>query len=253
VSEKASHVCESIFLKAEASMAHPVPAQRLILIVDDDQWIRSAMTEMLESDGFAVVQAADGESALDLAQRFQPAAILLDLSLPTRSGLEVLRELKARNATHDIPVVVVSAYAILLRADDMRRADAMIQKPFDMGQVLLKVQQLVGRSKEACVPSDSKSQFAAETPSALTAVTWHGSADDWRRLQVAVERNCICAQRVHTPGLDCPAHALLADQRTLDRLIFVRSIASRLARDDSAPTAVADRESPAGSHRPAHF
>jgi CheY-like chemotaxis protein len=233
-------------------MAHSVPTQRLILIIDDDQWVRSVIAEMLEAEGFAVFEAADGETALELARRLQPAAILLDLSLPRRPGLEVLRELKVANDTHDIPVLVVSAYAILLRAEDMRRADAIIQKPFDMGELLLKVRQLVGGTTVTSVSSDGEFRFSVEFPSALTAVNWHGSADDWKRLQVAVKRNCVCAQPAHAAGRDCPAHALLADQRTLDRLLFVRSIASRLARDDSAQSSFVCSERPSGSHLSVH-
>ncbi len=113
-----------------------VPDQPLVLVVDDDEWIRSIITEMLVAEGYAVSQARNGATALELAERLQPSIILLDLALPGRSGLEVLQELKDRRPTYDIPVLVVSAYAMLLLGKDARRADGVIQKPFDLAKLL---------------------------------------------------------------------------------------------------------------------
>jgi CheY-like chemotaxis protein len=120
-------------------MAHSVSVQPLVLIVDDDAWIRSVMTEMLVDEGYAVAEASNGQIGLELAERLQPAVIVLDLALPGRSGLEVLRELKKRRPTHDIPVLVVSAYALLLLGEDARRADGVIQKPFDLAELFARV------------------------------------------------------------------------------------------------------------------
>ncbi len=128
-------------------MIQPVPDKRLVLVVDDDEWIRSIITEMLVAEGYAVRQASNGVTALELAERLQPFIILLDLALPGRSGLEVLRELKDRRPTYDIPVLVVSAYARLLLGTDARRADGVIQKPFDLPELLTKLEHVAKRGR----------------------------------------------------------------------------------------------------------
>ncbi len=126
-----------------------VPDQPLVLVVDDDEWIRSIITEMLVAEGYAVSQARNGATALELAERLQPSIILLDLALPGRSGLEVLQELKDRRPTYDIPVLVVSAYAMLLLGKDARRADGVIQKPFDLAKLLNEVEHVSRGSRVA--------------------------------------------------------------------------------------------------------
>jgi CheY-like chemotaxis protein len=133
----------------DAKVMQSVPHQRLVLVVDDDEWIRSIITEMLVAEGYAVRQASNGATALELAERLQPSIILLDLALPGRSGLEVLQELKDRRPTCDIPVLVVSAYAMLLLGKDARRADGVIQKPFDLAELLTKVEHVARRSRVA--------------------------------------------------------------------------------------------------------
>lgn len=95
------------------------------------------MADLLVGEGFNVVQASDGITGLALVERRHPNVILLDLVIPGESGLEVLRRLKSRRATRNIPVVVVvSAYATLLRCDDMQRADGLLEKPFNIADLL---------------------------------------------------------------------------------------------------------------------
>jgi CheY-like chemotaxis protein len=118
----------------------------VVLVIDDDAWIRSTMAELLESDGFSVREAADGESGLRAAQEMRPDVILLDLALPGRAGLEVLNVLKDREPTREIPVIIVSAYALLLLRGDMRRADGLIQKPFDIADLLTRVRDAAKKS-----------------------------------------------------------------------------------------------------------
>jgi len=122
-------------------------AKPLVLIVDDDSWIRTLMAELLASEGFAVLEASDGVRGLKLAQQRSPDVILLDLALPGRSGLEVLTVLKEQQPTREIPIIIVSAYALLLLRDGLGRADGMIQKPFDLSDLLAKVREAVDRTR----------------------------------------------------------------------------------------------------------
>jgi CheY-like chemotaxis protein len=113
----------------------------MVLIVDDDSWIRTIMADLLAGEGFNVVQTGDGNSGLALVEEQHPNVILLDLAMPGEPGLEVLRTLKSRRDTREIPVIVVSAYAVLLRFEDLRRADRVLGKPFDFADLLTCVRQ----------------------------------------------------------------------------------------------------------------
>jgi CheY-like chemotaxis protein len=79
-----------------------------ILLVEDSRLIRAATEKTLAKAGFAVITAADGEQALQMARERQPDLILLDMLLPKMAGQDVLRALKKDPATNGIPVVVVS-------------------------------------------------------------------------------------------------------------------------------------------------
>lgn len=80
-----------------------------VLIVEDSRMVKQAMKRMLSEAGFNVVDAANGEDALQLAQRTEPELIILDMMLPKMGGEQVLRSLKADAKTANIPVLVVSA------------------------------------------------------------------------------------------------------------------------------------------------
>jgi two-component system response regulator (stage 0 sporulation protein F) len=143
-------------------MPQSVPVQPLVLIIDDDVWIRSVMTEILVAEGYAVAEATDGQAGLELAEQLQPAVIVLDLALPGRSGLEVLRELKDRQPTQDIPVLVVSAYALLLLGKDARHADGVLQKPFDVAELLAYVEHAANTGTRRARASNGSAQVPSE-------------------------------------------------------------------------------------------
>lgn len=126
-------------------MNAPAKDQKTVLVVEDDQWIRSLMADLLAGEGYQVIEAPDGEAGLKLAKQQTPDVILLDLAMPEKSGLDVLHELKSGQPTHDIPVIVVSAYAMLMMGSDARRADGVIQKPFDLADLLAQVEQAASR------------------------------------------------------------------------------------------------------------
>src|SRR5207342_2433691 len=96
-----------------ANMIAATTGQKTVLVIEDDPWTRTITTALLAGEGFAVVEAKNGEEGLTLARQHTPDAVLLDLALPTKSGLDVLRELKSDDATAAIPVIIVSAYGML--------------------------------------------------------------------------------------------------------------------------------------------
>ena len=81
-------------------------AAQTVLVVDDEPMVREVLTQYLQHDGFGVVEAADGDEAVDLLERHRPDLVLLDLMLPKRHGLDVLRQL--RNAKVETPVLILS-------------------------------------------------------------------------------------------------------------------------------------------------
>ena len=120
--------------------------QRTVLVIEDDPWTRTITTALLAGEGFAVVEAKNGEEGLLRAREHSPDAVLLDLALPTKSGLEVLRELKSDIATMSIPVIVVSAYGTLMNEQDAHQAVGVIQKPFDYDDLVGQVDRATARS-----------------------------------------------------------------------------------------------------------
>lgn len=94
--------------------------RRLVLVVDDDPSILLLCRVNLELDGFRVLEADDGATALQLAREHQPDIVLLDLMLPDIDGFRVLRELKGDPERRDIPVVILTA-----RTDDQDKVRSL--------------------------------------------------------------------------------------------------------------------------------
>lgn len=85
------------------------PATRKVLLVEDEDALRRVMKDLLEREGFVVFEAADGVKALDEIDRAAPDIVVLDLNLPRLDGYGVLSHLRARPATQDLPVIVLTA------------------------------------------------------------------------------------------------------------------------------------------------
>jgi DNA-binding response OmpR family regulator len=121
----------------------------MVLVVDDDPWIRSLIADVLVDEGFRVQQASDGGVALSLAQQLRPDVIVLDVALPTRSGLAILKALKEAATTCQIPVIMTSGYDLQALDDDLGGAAGFLSKPFDIADLLACVRQQAGKSSAA--------------------------------------------------------------------------------------------------------
>lgn len=82
---------------------------RHVVIIEDEPDIANLLARRFASEGFRVATATDGQAGLHAVHLYRPDLILLDLLLPGVNGWEVCRSLKANLATHDIPVIMVSA------------------------------------------------------------------------------------------------------------------------------------------------
>lgn len=108
-----------------------------ILIAEDDAHTRQLLRELLEQVGYAVVDAADGVAAVEVALREHPDAILLDLMLPRMDGISVLGRLRADSNTQRTPVLIVTAISDMegkMRGIEAG-ADDYITKPFKLFEV----------------------------------------------------------------------------------------------------------------------
>ena len=118
-----------------------------ILVVEDDPVILDLLAVNFELEGYTVVRAVDGEDGLATARRFRPAAVVTDIMMPKRSGLDLLRDLRADADLAAVPVILVSAKAL---ASDIREglaagADDYVTKPFEPDELLVRVEKLLGR------------------------------------------------------------------------------------------------------------
>jgi DNA-binding response OmpR family regulator len=110
-----------------------VPSRQVVLIVEDDHHLRRMFRTALSIEGFAVEEAEDGAGALQRIHEEPPALIVLDLSLPTVSGLFVYEEISAHSHTREIPVVIVTGSTTNL--DDLN-VRCVLRKPVDPSKLV---------------------------------------------------------------------------------------------------------------------
>ncbi len=120
-----------------------LPQRPKIFIVDDDPSVHDVLSQAIWFDGFEPVNFSDGSSFLAAANMQRPACVLLDISMPRRSGLEVLQDLNAK--TYPAPIVMLSARRDVPSVVTALKAGArdFIEKPFDICTVLERVQDLI--------------------------------------------------------------------------------------------------------------
>jgi two-component system response regulator RegX3 len=116
----------------------------LILVVDDEQSYRDALSVALQREGFLAVTAADGAEALDRFEATKPALVLLDVMLPKVSGIDVCREIRSRSR---VPIIMVTArnaeidtvVGLEVGADDY------VSKPFRLRELIARVRAALRR------------------------------------------------------------------------------------------------------------
>ncbi len=121
------------------------PRQK-ILIVDDDQDLRTAMKLRLKANRYETVTASDGYTAIAQAQKEQPDLIILDLGLPAGDGFSVLQRIQESDSLSSIPVIVLSARDPQGNARRSLEAGAVafFQKPADNHELLNVIQATLG-------------------------------------------------------------------------------------------------------------
>jgi DNA-binding response OmpR family regulator len=115
-----------------------------ILLVDDDPAIRGFTSLILESEGFAVVTAADGAEGLQLVHDEVPEAIVLDMMMPDVSGWDFLQQWREDADYRPVPIIVVTACGEEIRADELG-VQAIFTKPLDLDRLIGKLTRLLAR------------------------------------------------------------------------------------------------------------
>ena len=120
-------------------------AMAKILLVEDNEMNRDMLSRRLTRNGFEVVIAVNGQEGVDLAASAKPDLILMDMSLPILDGWEATRQVKANPATQAIPVIALTAHAMVQDKEKALAAgcDEFDTKPVELSRLLEKIKALL--------------------------------------------------------------------------------------------------------------
>ncbi|HEY3920614.1 MAG TPA: response regulator transcription factor [Gaiellaceae bacterium] len=211
-----------------------------ILLVDDEEAVRKVLSFPLERDGYTVVQASDGEEALE---RFgdQPVdLVVLDIMLPKLDGLEVCKQLRSRSS---VPIIMLTA-----RDDELDKvlglelgADDYITKPFSIREFRSRVRALLRRARAPRLGADAREEQLAAA-GLVVDISRRTVALEGQQVQLTYVEFEILRTLMAHPGRVYSRRMLLEvlwgsadfrDPRTID--VHVRHLREKLERDSSRP------------------
>src|SRR6266851_2162534 len=145
-------------MKSERKRGETMTSSGEIFIVDDDPAVRDALSVVFSLEGYHVSGYADGNSFLNAARARPPACIILDVHMPGRSGLDILKELNAQN--YGAPIFIISGQGDIPMAVEAIKNGALdfIEKPFDADTVVTRIREAV----EAWKRRNSESRAVAQ-------------------------------------------------------------------------------------------
>jgi len=140
------------------STPHSIGKNSTILVVDDDDSIRSLLQQELSEAGYIIEQATNGKEALDSVRRNRPDLIILDVMMPEMNGFDVAAVLKNDPQTMDIPIIILSIVQDKIRGFRIG-VDRYLTKPIDTAQLFTEVGALLeqGKSKKKVMVVDEES------------------------------------------------------------------------------------------------
>lgn len=123
-----------------------------VIFADDDKVMRSVVSGLLEQNGYEVLSAGDGEETVRLAKENLPAAVIMDIKMPNKNGIEACKELKANSSTKLIPVIMLTGVAGLEEISQALAAGAVscLTKPCDTKSLLKTLCNAITPGKQAC-------------------------------------------------------------------------------------------------------
>jgi len=118
--------------------------KKTILVVDDTDWNRDLLVQLLEEE-YTVLQAVDGQQGVKMTQEEKPDLILMDLGMPVMDGWEATRRIKANDTLKQIPIIAVTSHAMVGDEIDARKAgcDDYLPKPIDEDLLLQKIKKFL--------------------------------------------------------------------------------------------------------------
>ena len=207
-----------------------VEERATILLVEDDDDLRSTLALNLERNRYTVVQAADGQQALDLAPTARPNLVVLDLMLPRVDGREVCRRLRAQST--DLPILILTA---LDREIDVVNgldagADDYMSKPFSLREFMARVKALLRRTdtarlQESVLTAGDLAIFIKEHRAVFHARELHLPLKEFRLLTALVRRRGEVCTRAELLDMVWGADVVV-DPRNVD--VHIRWLRERL-------------------------
>ncbi|MGA6984305.1 MAG: response regulator transcription factor [Candidatus Sulfotelmatobacter sp.] len=207
-----------------------------ILLVEDDDAIRMAISDRLESEGYVVQSAADGEAGYSEALRNSHDLLILDVMLPKKSGFDICRDL--RGAGLNVPILMLTARGqVVDKVVGLRMgADDYLTKPFEPAELLARMEALLRRSRHSA--GDALRQFGSlRIDLRGTTVTRDGepislSAREYRLLEYFVAH---CGATVSRDELlrDVWGYSTEVFSRTVD--VHVGSLRQKIEVDPKKP------------------
>ena len=119
---------------------------KTILIVEDNELNMKLFNDLLEANGYEIIQTRNGLEALELVKTHMPDLILMDIQLPEVSGLEVTKWIKEDDDVKHIPVIAVTAFAMKGDEERIRQGgcEAYISKPISVGSFVQTIKHYLG-------------------------------------------------------------------------------------------------------------
>ena len=206
--------------------------KQCVLIVEDEQSLSDVLAYNLRKTGFDILQAADGQTAINRAQLHLPDLIVLDLMLPVLDGLEVCRQLRGDPRTRVIPILMLTAKSE--EVDEVvgfqLGADDYVVKPFKLNALVQRIKALLRRTQ-----SDESGNDVINIRG-LEMDRWrHRATVDTRELQLTPTEFRLLWAIARQPGCAFTRHELMdaglgedavAQDRTID--VHVKSIRQKL-------------------------
>jgi len=129
-----------------ADPSSPGANQKRILVIDDDDMVRTFVRRALEGEGYVVSMAANGYEAMVQFRQFQPDGVITDLLMPERDGIETILEI--RRLAPETPIIAITGGmtamgSVYLKTAERLGADAVLSKPFTVIQLLTTVETLM--------------------------------------------------------------------------------------------------------------
>ena len=212
-----------------------------ILLVDDDEAVRKVLSFPLERDGYNVIQAADGEEALEAFDDRAIDLVVLDIMLPKLDGLEVCRQLRARSS---VPIIMLTA-----RDDELDKvlglelgADDYVTKPFSIREFRSRTRALLRRARAPRHEPDGLATQAITVDGLVIDLPRRSVEIEGRRVQLTYVEFELLARLAAHPGRVYSRRMLLEalwgsadfrDPRTID--VHVRHLREKLEPDARNP------------------